>query len=206
MALFSPLGPQARKRAIRAEVQGARRNQPHQEELSARVWERILSLPEYQKARTVMVYVDMPGEVRTRPYLPEVQRQGKQVVVPYCDGKELRLFLLESLNELTPGTLGILEPSRELRGLPAKRADASRLDLLIVPGVAFDPHGARLGHGKGYYDRLLSRVRPDALLVGVAFECQLVPEVPMLAHDVYMDRVITEAAIRAGKGRGGETR
>lgn len=206
MTLSSPVGPQARKRAIRAEVQGTRRNQAHREELSARVWEKVFALPEYQSARTVMVYVDMPGEVRTQVYLPGVQRQGKQVVVPYCDGKELGLFLLESLTELTPGVLGILEPSRELRSLSAKRADVSRLDLLIVPGVAFDRQGARLGHGKGYYDRLLSRVRADALLVGVAFECQLVPDVPMLAHDVYMDRVITEAAIYTGKGRGGEAR
>jgi 5-formyltetrahydrofolate cyclo-ligase len=75
------------------------------------------------------------------------------------------------------------------------------LDLVMVPGVAFDLRGGRLGHGKGYYDRLLPRIRPSAPLVAVAFECQLFPEIPMLEYDVFMDRVITEKAIYLGRGR-----
>ncbi len=195
---------QALKRAFRVQAEGKRRNQSEQEELSRRVWESLFALPELGRARTVMVYVDVPGEVRTQAYLASVQRRGKQVVVPYCDRDELGLFVLASPSELSPGTLGILEPKRELRGLPARHVEASQLDLLIVPGVAFDRRGARLGRGKGYYDRLLSQVRPDASLVGVAFECQLVAELPMLSHDVFMDKVITETAIYAGKGRGSE--
>lgn len=204
MALSSPLDPRTRKRAIRTQMRSIRPDPPQREERSARIWEKLLSLAEYQRAGTVMIYVDMPGEVRTQPYLPDVRRQGKQVVVPYCDGEELGLFLLESSAELTPGTLGILEPSGALRALPAKQAEVSSLDLLVVPGVAFDRQGARLGHGKGYYDRLLRRVRSDALVAGVAFECQLVSDLPMLAHDVYMDKVITEEAVYRGKGRGAE--
>jgi 5-formyltetrahydrofolate cyclo-ligase len=67
--------------------------------------------------------------------------------------------------------------------------------MVVVPGVAFDRSGGRLGHGKGYYDKLLVRIRPDAHIVAVAYECQLFPEVPMLPHDVRMHKVVTESAV-----------
>ena len=71
----------------------------------------------------------------------------------------------------------------------------------MVPGVAFDRRGGRMGHGFGYYDKLLEHARPDAPLVALAFECQLFPEIPTQAHDIFMDKIITEQAIYAGKGR-----
>jgi 5-formyltetrahydrofolate cyclo-ligase len=76
------------------------------------------------------------------------------------------------------------------------------LDLVVVPGVAFDRAGGRMGHGKGYYDKLLEHARPDTPLVALAFECQLFPEIPAEAHDVFMDKVVTEAAVYEGRGRG----
>jgi 5-formyltetrahydrofolate cyclo-ligase len=71
----------------------------------------------------------------------------------------------------------------------------------MVPGVAFDRSGARMGHGKGYYDKLLQHARKDAPLVALAFECQLFPEIPVAPHDIFMDLIITEKAIYPGKGR-----
>ena len=144
-----------------------------------------------------MLYVDFASEVRTRPLLPPMWAAGKQVVVPYCVGDSLALFRLESLAELAPGTLGILEPAAALRGRADRAFDPAQLDLVVVPGVAFDRRGGRLGHGKGYYDRFLRLVSPRAALVGLAFECQLFPEIPMLQHDVYLHKVITEAAVYA---------
>lgn len=202
MTLPSPSELQTLKRRLRAQLRSGSAGRTGQDELSRPIWERLFSLTEYRRAGTVLAYVDMPGEVRTQPYLAAVQGQGKQLVVPYCDGQELRLFFLESLADLSPGTLGILEPKPELRALPTRRADVSVLDLLIVPGMAFDRRGARLGHGKGYFDRLLSRVPPAASLVGLAFEWQVLPELPMLPHDVYMDLVVTELATYPGQGRG----
>ena len=76
------------------------------------------------------------------------------------------------------------------------------LDLIMVPGVAFTREGARMGHGKGYYDKLLQHARADAPLVALAFECQLFPEIPVQAHDIYMDKIITERAVYPGRGRG----
>ncbi len=72
---------------------------------------------------------------------------------------------------------------------------------MIVPGVAFDRDGGRFGHGFGYYDKLLHHVRPDAPLVALAFDCQIFPQIPMQEHDIFMDKVVTETAVYAGKGR-----
>jgi 5-formyltetrahydrofolate cyclo-ligase len=105
------------------------------------------------------------------------------------------------MSELEIGMYKILEPKKDLRELAAKKVDVKALDLIIVPGVAFDQRGARMGHGFGYYDKLLEHARPDVPLVALAFECQLFPEIPTQAHDVFMDKIITEKAVYEGKGR-----
>ena len=89
----------------------------------------------------------------------------------------------------------------ELRSLPAKRVSPDEIDLVMVPGVAFDRTGGRMGHGFGYYDKLLEHARHDAPLVALAFECQLFPEIPTQSHDIFMDKLITEASVYSGKGR-----
>ncbi len=189
------------KAEIRKQANDNRRQQPDKERLSEAICARFASLPEYAAAGTVMFYVDVRSEVRTRQFLPTALAQGKRVVIPYCVADELELFRLESLDELAVATFGILEPKRDLRTLPQKRVEPEALDLVMVPGVAFDRQGGRTGHGKGYYDRLLERVRLDAPLIGIAFECQMFPEIPMLPHDIRMDKVITERAIYPGRGR-----
>ena len=183
------------KREIRARARARRLRQTNKGPLSRQICRKLAALPEYVRAATVMFYVDLGPEVRTRQYLPVVWKDGKRVVVPYCAGKQLELFYLESLDELAPGTLRILEPKVELRSRADRRADLSQIDLIVVPGVAFDHRGGRLGQGKGYYDRLLREVASDTSLVALAFECQLFPEIPMVPHDVYVHKVITEEAI-----------
>jgi 5-formyltetrahydrofolate cyclo-ligase len=89
----------------------------------------------------------------------------------------------------------------ELRAAAGHCVGPEELDLVMVPGVAFDRQGGRLGYGKGYYDRLLRRIRRDALAAAVAFECQIVDAIPMLEYDVFMDKVITEETIYEGRGR-----
>jgi 5-formyltetrahydrofolate cyclo-ligase len=192
---------QQRKKEIREQAHANRKEQPNKEELSRAICERFVALPEYAAAKTVMFYVDVRTEVRTREYLPQVLGCGKRIVVPYCVDGELELFLLDSMDELAVGMYKILEPKAELRSLPEKRVDVKELDLIMVPGVAFDRTGARMGHGFGYYDKLLEHARPDAPLVALAFECQLFPEIPTAPHDIFMDKIITERAIYPGKGR-----
>jgi 5-formyltetrahydrofolate cyclo-ligase len=189
------------KQQIRTRAETHRRAKPDKDEASEIICTRLAALPEYLAAETVMGYVHFRSEVRTRGFLAAALLAGKRIVVPYCDEDRLGLFLLKSMDELAPSPWGIPEPKPALRSLADRRVDASALDLVVVPGVAFDRRGGRLGHGKGYYDKLLVRVRPEAPLVALAFECQLAHEVPALPHDVPMDKVITEKAVYQGRGR-----
>lgn len=191
----------SRKKALREQAHANRNAQPDRDALSTAICRTLAGLPAYQAAKTVMYYVDVRSEVRTRHALPEALNHGKKIVVPYCvEGRELALFHLTSMDELATGAFRILEPRPELRGLPEKKVDVRELDLIVVPGVAFDRRGARMGHGFGYYDRLLKGARPETLLVALAFECQVFDEIPTEGHDVFMDLVITEKAVYEGRG------
>jgi len=193
-----------RKTEIRQQAHANRRAQENKDELSRAICDRFLALPEYEKSGTVLFYIDVRAEVRTREYLPQVLETDKRLVVPYCvDGEQLELFLLEDMQELETGMYKILEPRAELRTRPEKQVDVADIDLVMVPGVAFDKRGARMGHGKGYYDRLLSQARPDTPLVALAFECQMFPEIPVDDHDVFMDQIITQDNVYQGRGRAG---
>lgn len=192
-----------RKARIREQAHANRNAQADKEALSERICGSFMDLPEYAAARTIMYYVDVRSEVRTRQALPAALANGKRIVVPWCRNNELELFLLTSMDELAVGMYKILEPRQELRGLPEKTLQPADLDLVMVPGVAFDRRGARMGHGFGYYDKLLQHARPDAPLVALAFECQLFDEIPTQAHDIFMDKIITERAVYPGRGRGG---
>jgi len=191
-----------RKQQIRKAAHAARRSQENKDEISQQIVARFVDLSEYQAASTVMFYVDVRAEVRTRHDLPAALESGKRIIVPWCnDEGELELFHLESMDELEIGMYRILEPKAELKANSAKHVQPEDLDLIMVPGVGFDQRGGRTGHGKGYYDKLLEHARPDTPLVALAFECQMFDEIPMQSHDVFMDKVVTEVAVYEGIGR-----
>lgn len=190
-----------RKSAIRTAAHAARKAQLDKDVISTRITDRVMSMPQYRDARCVMWYVDVRDEARTRHALPRALQSSQKIVVPYCVDGELELFYLESMDELELGMYKILEPRADLRDVAAKKVAIDELDFVMVPGVAFDRNGGRTGHGKGYYDKLLENARPETPLVALAFECQLFDEIPMQPHDIYMDAVVTEKAIYAGRGR-----
>ena len=190
------------KQRLREQAHANRNAQENKDELSRAIVASFSAQPEYAAARTVMFYIDVRSEVRTRQALPEALASGKRIVVPYGVDGELELFHLEHMDELATGMYRILEPKPELRDVPSKQVAVEELDLVMVPGVAFDRRGARMGHGKGYYDKLLEHARPGTPLVALAFECQLFPEIPVGDHDVFMDKIITETAVYEGRGRG----
>lgn len=193
---------QERKNELRKQAHANRNAQHDKDELSRRIVGAFMALPEYATASTVMFYIDVRSEVRTRVDLELALQSGKTVVVPWCNADgELELFHLESMDELETGMYRILEPSAELRQLPQKQVSVESLDLIMVPGVAFDARGARMGHGKGYYDKLLEHARADTPLVALAFECQIFEEIPVADHDVFMDMIITEDRVIPGLGR-----
>lgn len=193
---------QQRKQHLREQAHSARNKQENKDELSKEIVDTFMALPEYVSAQTVMFYIDVRSEVRTRQALPDALKSGKTIVIPWCNEKgELELFPLSNMEELSIGMYKILEPKAEFRTLPEKQLQASDLDLVMVPGVAFDRRGGRMGHGKGYYDKLLQHARPETPLIALAFECQLFPEIPVASHDIFMDKIISETNIYEGRGR-----
>jgi 5-formyltetrahydrofolate cyclo-ligase len=183
------------KQSIRECARANRLAQPGKDQLSRIICRALADLPEYAAARSVLFYVDIRAEVRTQPFLPTALAEGKEVVVPYCRADRLELFRLESMADLAAGSFQILEPRPELRVQSQRRVAIDQIDLVIVPGVAFDRDGARLGHGQGYYDRLLAGARRQTPRIALAFECQIFPTLPTAQHDVPMHVIVTERAI-----------
>ena len=192
-----------RKTEIRTAAHAARKAQEDKDAVSQAITDRVMQLPEYQQANCIMWYVDVRDEARTRHALPAALESGKSIVIPYCVDGELELFHLEAMEELETGMYKILEPRSDLREVEAKNVDVKDLDLILVPGVAFDARGGRTGHGKGYYDKLLENAKADTPLISLAFECQMFDEIPMQSHDIFMDKVVTESNGYDGIGRKG---
>ncbi len=190
----------------RQKAYDVRNEQIDKEVMSRIICAQFVAHPVYRQAKTVMWYVHCRSEVRTQSALLGELDAGKRMVIPYCTKDQqghnkLGLWWLEDFAELVPGMWGILEPPKQRWGELGKEVAPEQLDCVMVPGVAFDRNGGRLGNGAGYYDRLLKGVRADAVLIGVCFESQLVEQVSMDAHDVAMDIVMTEKNLYAGKGR-----
>lgn len=150
------------------------------------VQEQFLQLPEFAAARTLALYSPILNEVFTEEVFAQARKLGKRVVFPRVQGPEMQFFEVAGHEELQAGNFGILEPQG------AQPVPIAELDLLVVPGVAFDQAGHRLGYGKGYYDRLLPQRSPHCCMVGFCFEFQLVASLPAEAHDIRMDLLVTE--------------
>ncbi|MEA1952315.1 MAG: 5-formyltetrahydrofolate cyclo-ligase [Planctomycetota bacterium] len=183
------------KQQIRDETRRLRRALTDKDALSRKISAVLCKLPEYVDAKTAMFYIESGSEVRTRPLVEEALRNGRRVVVPYCDGNDLGLFRLEDLAELAPGAHGIEEPMPRLRDVPEKIVDPAEIDLAVVPGVAFDLQGQRIGQGKGYYDRFLLTLASRAKTISPAYQCQIFQSIPTESYDVPVDMVVTEDSV-----------
>jgi 5-formyltetrahydrofolate cyclo-ligase len=158
---------------------------------------RLLALPEFIKARTILLYASFRSEVDTIELLKNSILNNKNVVLPRVDmqNSSLTLYKIRGMEDLAPGCFGILEPL----ATEERSAKASDIDLMIVPGVAFDEHCNRLGYGKGFYDRLLSQ--KSALAVALAYEEQILDKIPADEHDIKMDKIITDKRIIQRRGQ-----
>ena len=154
-----------RMRAVRAAVADVSAR-------SARLWSDVSATEVYTSAKTVMVFISMPGEPDTGPFLAQLRRDGKTVVLPRIVGDRLEPALTDGA--LVPGPLNIPSPT-------GAGVDPLSIDLIIVPGVAFTAGGERLGHGKAYYDRFLATT--PAATIGVCFHEQMLDELPTEPHD-----------------------
>jgi 5-formyltetrahydrofolate cyclo-ligase len=155
---------------------------------SAEIEERLFSLPEFRNARTVLFFASFRSEVETLPMVRRALANGKRVVLPKVRRSDLELFEVHDVErDIAPGAWGIPEP-RESR--PVRVED---IDLIVVPGAAFDERGNRIGYGAGFYDKLLPLYRGRT--VALAFELQMVSAVPAAAHDIPVHMIVTEKRV-----------
>jgi len=204
----SPFHQHQTKSVVRRALAAARRSLavPERRERSRRIAAFCRSLPGFSSAEIVCSYVDFREEVETAGLISELLLEGRRVAVPVQqDGTAQPLVFAEirSLTELVPNHFGILQPPRAA----ARLVPTAAIPLFLVPGLAFDPAGRRLGYGLGCYDRAFADAAPGALKVGLAFELQILESVPADPHDVPMDFVVTEdRVILAAAGAGSPTR
>jgi 5-formyltetrahydrofolate cyclo-ligase len=151
---------------------------------------KVFRLAVFRRANLVGCFVALPYEVQTWRMIEEMLARGKRVAVPVTARRGTRLRFAEirdPARELSRGPLGVLEPHPRTR----QWVRVQELDLLLVPGLAFDRRGQRLGHGQGYFDRLLERVPKTTPTVGLAFRFQLLECLPTAAHDRAVQTVVT---------------
>jgi 5-formyltetrahydrofolate cyclo-ligase len=162
---------------------------------SSMIKEKLYSLSEFKDAKNVLFYVSFNKEVDTHTIIKETlnEKNNKKIIVPYVlkNNPILQLSEINNFEDLKPKTFGILEPKED----KIKKFDIENVDLVIVPGIAFDKNGHRIGYGYGYYDRFLKRLDAKVKKVGLAFYFQLIDKIPEEKHDIPMDIIITEEKV-----------
>lgn len=174
----------------------AKRDLLSEEEINSKstlIMENLWTLNEFTSAKNIFLFVNFRSEVRTIPIIERCLEEEKKVILPRTDikNKQLLLYFVKSLSSLKEGVYGILEPD------PAsnERAYVESIDCAVVPGSAFDEKGGRMGYGGGFYDRLLPDLRAGVPKIAIAFELQIIDEVPMGYYDQKMDIIVTEKRI-----------
>jgi len=161
--------------------------------LSKQIWTSLFTLPEFLKAKHIMIYLNFGSEVETIPFIDDLFSQNKNVYAPVTNTKNKSLTIypiIKDKTKLFKGSYGIPEPEKVNGPI-----NPSQIDLIIVPGVVFDFDCQRIGYGTGYYDRFLQSVSPSATILGIAYDLQLVKKIKTDKHDLPMDLVVTEKRI-----------
>lgn len=185
---------QMTKKALRKDILARRRGLSAEilSEESARITEFLCTWPFFSSVQTIMIFLSMPDEVQTAHILKTALQSGKKVCVPLIGKKpgEMHAAELKKLDDLVTGKYGILT----VRNDKVKIVEPEFIDLILVPGVAFDAKGRRLGMGAGYYDRFLLTAR-RAVWAGLCLSCQLVGNVPCEDYDLPLEYLVTAEGI-----------
>jgi len=187
------------KNTIRKEILKARGTLSSEEvqEKSSIIINKLIKTKEFENSKLIMCYMDFRNEVRTDELIRKCLEMGKKVAVPLvlnsAEGERemMACEVRDFEKEMKPGAYGILEPVREL----VCDVWPEDIDLVVVPGVAFDERKYRIGYGAGYYDRFFRMTREDCKKIAIAFELQIVDKIPYEEHDVKLDMIITEKRI-----------
>lgn len=177
------------KRSIRAQLLDERRSRPLETCIgpSVEIQQRFLRSEWFHRAGCLALYSAIHNEVSTDIVARQALAAGKTLVYPRVKDDELEFVEVHDLAELVSGTFGVMEPQG------AGSVSSGALDLVVVPGVAFDQFGHRLGYGRGFYDRALSACRADCMKVGFAYDTQLLSTLPSAKHDQKLSVLMTES-------------
>jgi 5-formyltetrahydrofolate cyclo-ligase len=186
-----------RKKTLRKEIVEKRKSLTEEQikELSLKAVKNLKSLPEFKKAKTIMLYFPVRGEVDLTELIGELVKDNSKILLlpkVTADG-EMVAVEVKDLEILKKGKYGIPEP------IGGRIFKPEKVDFVAVPGVAFDKRGYRLGMGKGFYDRFLPRVKGTK--VGIAYDFQIVDEVPVEEHDIPLDKIVTPEGVVIPKRR-----
>ena len=187
------------KRWWRARIREAQKGltKEYIDHASALIAKSLMELDEYKNAKTVMLYVSTSKEVATGHLMQFAHQDGKRVGLPLCtDTKEhlMEAKLWDADHPLVDGAYGLKEPP-----VDAETIDPESIDLLVLPCMSCDAEGNRLGHGAGYYDRYINRLRDDCAMVALCFEEILAEKIPTEDHDEAVDAVVTENNVYRSK-------
>jgi 5-formyltetrahydrofolate cyclo-ligase len=187
---------QAEKKKLRDAVLALRDAMPPAARAAASIaiLQRVVALPEYMNAKVVLTYMGFGTEIETQWFLERIVADGKIAVLPRVDraSQSLILHSASGVAELMTSKWGIREPSNDAPVMPI-----ANVDFVLMPGVAFDRTGNRLGYGRGYYDKLIAAANPALTRVAAGYGCQIVDRVPVDSHDQKVQRIITENEIIA---------
>lgn len=182
------------KKVLRKDMISKRKSLSKSEvqEKSSIILEQLKTIGLSKDKEHIMLYMDFRNEVATKPFIDYLKGLGKKIYIPRVNKEtnELDIYLITSEDDLILSDFGILEPNPE-----TPTCDPLIIDLILSPGVAFTSNCYRLGYGGGFYDKFLTRTRPDVITAALAFDLQMVDELPLEPHDQQLDYVITESKI-----------
>lgn len=158
----------------------------------ANIFNNLINSCFYKEADSIFTFVSFKSEVNTHKIIEHALKQRKTIYVPKIESKEkgMEIFKITKFEDLKKGYFGILEPTEG-----CTNGKSSDIDLILMPGVAFDRHGGRIGYGAGFYDRFLSSMKKKVDKIALAYKFQVLDEVPMEDKDVRIDGIITEEGI-----------
>lgn len=196
------------KKILRKEILKCRNEMPliMREEKSEKIQQKVYQLPAYQEAPILLAYADYQSEVITTPIIKSALADGKEVYCPTVQGNDMEFYQINNLGELQEGYKGIREPLPEPERKFYLEKAADNKILMLMPGAVFDTKRHRIGYGKGFYDRYLSRIgkitedllplpnNPVVCTAALAFACQIVEKLPAEQHDICPDILLTEEA------------
>ena len=177
---------------MRKKYLGLRKQMP-KEELSGKseqILSALLSLDAIKNAKIVMLYISYNQEVNTHPLIKILKASGKNICAPICDTDscEMTAYYIDGTDSLVSGAYGILEPK------PERKANEEDIDCVIVPACVFGRNFARIGYGKGYYDRFLPKAK-NAVKIGLCYDFCLIDNVKADRYDEYVDIIVTEKEV-----------